>query len=98
MKNEDLKKIPPESAQHESICRRCGICCGSDDGDPCVQLRQNKKGEFHCAIYSERFGLRKTVKGNFFMCIPIERALKNRPELKEICAYARVPKNAQIKL
>ena len=89
-----LKKLT--ESEHESICRRCGVCCGSEDGDPCVHLKKDKQGKYCCDIYHNRLGLRKTVKGNFFLCIPIERALKNKPELKDKCAYAKILKNAQI--
>lgn len=57
--------------KHEALCRRCGICCGSEDGDPCEHLRREKSGEYFCLIYKDRLGMQKTVKGNIFRCVPL---------------------------
>jgi len=93
---DDLKKNL-SFTEYENICKRCGICCGSEDGDPCIHLKKDKNGKYYCDIYNNRLGLRKTVKGNYFLCIPIEEALKNRPELKKVCAYYKILKDARIK-
>ncbi len=87
--NVNLKKR--NSKEHEALCRRCGICCGSEDGDPCEHLRREKSGEYFCSIYNDRLGMQKTVNGNTFRCVPIEIALKTNPELRKRCAYARRP-------
>ncbi len=71
----------------ESICKRCGKCCGSQDGDWCVHLTQNPAtGEYYCKVYENRIGFKKTVNGKGFYCIPIRDIVEHgciRPD----CAY-----------
>ena len=73
----------------EDICCRCGICCGSEDGDPCEHLRKDKNGKYYCPIYENRFGEHKTVNGTTIKCVPIEEALRINSELRKKCAYAK---------
>jgi hypothetical protein len=75
--------------EFESICCRCGICCGSEDGDPCEHLRQDKEGKYYCPIYEKRFGIHRTINGTIIRCVPIEEALRSNPELRKQCAYAK---------
>ena len=82
---------------YEDICQRCGICCGSEDGDPCIHLRNNGKGKYYCQIYSYRFGLQKTIKNTIFKCVPIEEALRSYPELRKRCAYVKALEGVEIK-
>lgn len=73
---------------YESICRRCGACCGAEDGDPCVNLVENGDGTYFCKVYENRFGEQKTISGKIFHCIPIDDVIRNgggRPN----CAYRR---------
>ncbi len=66
---EYLKK---KEEEFESLCNRCGQCCGAYDGDPCAKLVYNKKnGKYYCSDYSGRLGLQVTVSGKEFTCVPI---------------------------
>ncbi|NQU95783.1 MAG: hypothetical protein HQ549_06145 [Candidatus Omnitrophica bacterium] len=70
----------------ESVCMRCGRCCGSKDGDPCAKLRTNSDRRYYCEIYRDRLGPQKTVSGRVFNCVPIREMAKYgyaRPD----CAY-----------
>jgi len=73
---------------YESLCKRCGECCGSQDGDPCVNLSKASMGKFYCRIYENRFGPQKTVKGKVFNCVPIREIIK-QGYLRQGCAYKR---------
>ncbi|MCK5306228.1 MAG: hypothetical protein KAJ66_03770 [Candidatus Omnitrophica bacterium] len=81
----------------EAICQRCGICCGSEDGDPCQHLKKDKDNKYYCDIYQKRFGLHKTVNGTIINCVPIEEALRGREELRKKCAYAKSAANEKNK-
>lgn len=86
-----------KESDYEAICQRCGICCGSEDGNPCIHLKKNEDSKYYCETYENRFGLQKTVNGTLFKCVPIEEALKCYPELRKRCAYAKILKDAEIK-
>lgn len=77
--------------EFDEVCRHCGICCGSTDGDPCIYLAKNEIGHYYCLIYPFRIGERITVKGNRFRCIPIEAALEYA-HIKKVCAYTTLIK------
>lgn len=87
-----LNRPDMNQEQFEAICSHCGVCCGSQDGDPCIYLEQRENGGYYCRIYSNRLGKRITVKGNEFRCIPIEQAIKYS-NVKEVCRYAKFFKN-----
>ena len=73
----------------EGMCKHCGECCGSQDGDPCVNLgRDADTGKYYCKIYENRFGPQKTLSGKMFNCVPI-RDVINRSLLKPNCAYSK---------
>ena len=78
--------------EFESICRRCGRCCGSED-DPCANLAKNSDGvTYYCRAYDDRIGPQKTVAGNYFNCCTIRDNIRMgviRPE----CAYNSNIKN-----
>ena len=75
-------------AQDESRCRRCGSCCGSVDGDPCVHLaRDETTGSYACRVYENRLGIQKTIHGKIFRCIAIEE-LAHNGLLPPNCGYA----------
>ncbi len=73
----------------EARCSRCGACCGVVEGDPCEHLRRFKKGGYYCSIYTERFGLHKTVGGRPFRCVPIRDILHKSWPGDQDCAYKK---------
>jgi uncharacterized cysteine cluster protein YcgN (CxxCxxCC family) len=74
--------------EYESLCLRCGKCCGALD-DPCENLEKLPSGAFACKSYSNRLGIRKTIKGNYFTCVPI-KDLARKDALPYGCAYSRI--------
>ena len=75
--------------QFESLCIRCGDCCGAKDGDPCDNLVfDKKKSTYFCKAYSTRHGVHKTVSGKPFTCVPINEILRKRA-LRSDCGYAQ---------
>lgn len=74
----------------EGLCRRCGACCGSIEGDPCSHLMVGDDQYYGCAIYSDRFGLRHTVSGREFYCVPIRNVLHQSWPGDIGCAYKKV--------
>ena len=73
----------------EGTCKRCGECCGSQDGDPCVNLTKDITGRYYCKIYEDRFGPQKTASGKIFNCIPIGDVMKHGL-LRPNCAYNEI--------
>ena len=69
------EKLKTMHDNHESICRRCGLCCGLKDNDPCSHLIKNTDGTFFCGIYHDRLGERQTVSGRIFKCVAIKDLL-----------------------
>lgn len=69
--------FPPEEFYTDDKCTRCGVCCGSTDGHPCEHLRRDDKGLYYCDIYERRLGLRKTVDGHHFLCVPLKTLIEN---------------------
>jgi uncharacterized cysteine cluster protein YcgN (CxxCxxCC family) len=74
--------------EYESICLRCGQCCGADN-DPCLHLQRLADGSYKCNIYSNRPGTHKTIKGNNLTCVPIKELVK-KGAAPYGCAYSRV--------
>ena len=72
--------------QHETLCRRCGRCCGSTDGDPCSKLIKNRDGTYSCSDYANRLGQQSTVSGKTFECVPIQD-VKKAGGLRPGCGY-----------
>ena len=66
-----LLKQKEEHEKYEALCRRCGACCGAYDGDPCVHLVKCDNGKYSCSVYETRIGMRKTLSGKNFACVPI---------------------------
>ncbi|MFA5362698.1 MAG: hypothetical protein WC335_05560 [Candidatus Omnitrophota bacterium] len=63
--------------EYESLCRRCGACCGAFDGDPCANLRKSADNNgYFCKVYDTRLGPQKTVSGKPFTCVLIRENLK----------------------
>ncbi len=76
-----------EFERYEGICKRCGECCGSADGDPCANLRLDlATGKYYCSTYDSRLGPQKTVSGAVFTCVPI-RGIIRQGLLRPDCAY-----------
>ena len=73
----------------EDLCVRCGACCGAYDGDPCRHLKKDAQGAFFCEIYSRRLGTRRTLKGEKFDCVLIEKILTTSWEGDWRCAYKK---------
>ena len=76
-------------AEHEALCRRCGACCGIRDGDPCEHLAFTEDEKAYCEIYNHRFGLRQTVSGTKFLCMPIRKVLFKTWSGVSQCAYQK---------
>ncbi len=95
---ETSKLTPDEQAYHtwlatrqqdaEALCRHCGACCGALE-DPCAHLVMSD-GHSSCSIYADRFGLRKTVAGRPFTCVPVREKLGASWPGDERCGYKRV--------
>ncbi len=73
----------------EMACLRCGACCGVAEGDPCEHLIKTSDNKYSCSIYENRFGLRKTVKGRIFRCVPIRDILHESWAGDACCGYKK---------
>jgi uncharacterized cysteine cluster protein YcgN (CxxCxxCC family) len=71
--------------ESETLCARCGSCCGAHDGDPCEHLKTDGRDAYLCDIYDSRLGNRKTVSGREFECV----------DIKEVLASGGWPKNPE---
>ncbi len=74
--------------EYESLCRRCGSCCGAYDGDPCANLEKTPDNRYFCRVYNARLGPQKTVSGKSFTCVLIRENLK-----KSRLPFPRCPYN-----
>lgn len=85
--NECLKGM---EIRWEKACLRCGACCGAYD-DPCLHLKKNSDNRFYCDIYPARLGLKRTLKGEVFKCVPIKELLDKNIHWKNdhYCAYKK---------
>ncbi|MBU1870216.1 MAG: hypothetical protein KJ818_07090 [Candidatus Omnitrophica bacterium] len=79
------QKQKEEQDKYEALCRRCGACCGANDGDPCLNLDKGQDGKYYCKVYDHRVGLQKTKSGKVFACVPIRDLKPNLPFVG--CAY-----------
>jgi len=79
----------------EALCGRCGACCGTADGDPCEHLKTGADRKYYCAIYADRFGLRKTVSGKTITCVPIRNILHKSWPGDDCCGYKLMMKKAK---
>ncbi len=80
----------PEEPYWESICRRCGGCCGAFD-DPCQHLKKDGNKQYFCEIYPNRLGTRKTIGGENFNCVPIKKIINTSWKNDWLCAYKNHP-------
>ena len=86
-----LSCLENKEREWEKLCLRCGGCCGAYD-DPCLRLKKDKKNRFYCEIYSDRFGTRKTVKGEEFNCVPVKEILNTHWKNDHLCIYKKLSK------
>jgi len=75
--------------QWEALCARCGGCCGAFD-DPCRHLAWDGQGRSYCEIYCVRFGLRQTISGDKFSCVPVKEILHTFWKNEHLCAYKKI--------
>ena len=89
--------LKQKQLSHESLCTRCGCCCGAFDGDPCEHLFLDSNKKYYCDIYENRFGTRKTVSGKTFQCMPIRDILfESSWADNKHCAYRKILNNKLI--
>ena len=85
-----LERQERQEAEYESLCRRCGACCGVKDGDPCEELVAEPDGlHYRCRIYESRLGPRKTLSGKTFTCVPLRDILGKSWGGHPECAYVK---------
>jgi len=73
----------------ESLCGRCGACCGLAEGDPCEHLVQDSLGKYQCNVYANRFGIRRSISGREFKCVPIRDILHLSWIGDQCCGYKK---------
>ena len=83
-----IQKLKEQADYHESLCVRCGQCCGSHDPDPCANLGKDEQGRCYCRVYENRLGAQKTVSGKNFSCVLIRDIVQFYPPYS-ICPYLR---------
>lgn len=76
----------------ESMCGRCGACCGIIEGDPCEHLKKQREGRYFCEIYENRFGIHKTITGRTINCVPIRDILNKFWPGDQCCGYKKKTK------
>ena len=85
---EYLKKQDERLDEHESLCKRCGKCCGVDTREPCANLGKDPSGKYYCKTYENRLGQRFTVSGLPFTCVEIRDVLSKGLPYEE-CGYIK---------
>lgn len=94
MLNDDTRYEQLQEEQYkawEAKCTRCGACCGIVEGDPCEHLRKLETGKYICSIYTNRFGLHRTISGKPFLCVPIRQILHQSWPGDQCCGYKKYP-------
>ena len=86
--NSYLEYLKKKEEEYDSLCKRCGACCGAYD-DPCRHLKKDIYGKYYCEIYEHRFGLRETVSGDKFWCVPIKEIILSSWPRSYLCAYKK---------
>jgi len=81
-------KQDEDERYYESLCKRCGTCCGAGGNDPCVNLKKDSLGKYFCDSYEDRIGQHKTVSGSTFTCVPIRDVMTYAPPFAG-CGYNR---------
>jgi len=80
--------FPPPEFYTAERCSRCGICCGSTDGNPCEHLCRAKDGSCFCEIYETRLGVRQAENGAHFLCVEIRKVIEEYGGYTD-CAYVK---------
>jgi hypothetical protein len=75
--------------EYENLCKRCGACCGVFDNDPCINLKEEVKGKYFCAIYENKLGVQNSISGKEFICVPIWDILHKSWSGSFNCAYKK---------
>ncbi len=78
-----------QSLAWEAKCTRCGSCCGVADGDICENLEMRTNGLYACRIYETRFGMRKTLSGRVFQCVPLRWIINQHWPGDHLCGYKK---------
>lgn len=73
----------------ENLCIRCGGCCGSFD-DPCKHLKKDMASQWYCDIYNRRFGIRESISGEKFSCVPVKEILDTYWKNDYLCPYKKI--------
>jgi hypothetical protein len=79
-----------QAVDWEARCTRCGACCGVFERDPCENLEKSSDGKYSCRIYTTRFGLRKSISGRIFECVPLRQILHTSWPGKHQCGYKNI--------
>ena len=82
------KYLEGKEKKFETLCKRCGDCCGAND-DPCQHLVKLDDATFFCKDYSRRLREQRTVTGKTFYCVPIREHIV-KDTLRPGCAYRKV--------
>lgn len=91
MPKDYYKYLEKKAKEWESLCGRCGGCCGAYD-DPCLHLVKDRRGKFYCKIYTGRFGRRKSIKNEEFKCVPVKEIFHTRWKKDYLCVYKKLIK------
>jgi len=84
------ERLKAQRQEYESLCLRCGACCGAFEVDSCSHLEQDESRKYLCDIYENRLGIQKTKGGRDFMCVPIRSILFKHWLGSWRCAYKKV--------
>lgn len=90
------KHLKLKEKEWESLCIRCGGCCGAYD-DPCLHLKKQRNNKYYCEIYTSRFGKRVTVDGEEFRCVPVKEILRTHWKNDRLCTYKKYLKSPWLK-
>ncbi len=85
--SEYTEYLKNKEEEFESVCKRCGRCCGADN-DPCRNLEKAPDGRYFCREYSDRLKQQRTARGNSFHCVSIREHMK-KGFLPPGCAYGK---------
>lgn len=94
-----LRHLEKKEKEWEKLCMHCGGCCGAYD-DPCLYLKKDKKDKkdkFYCKIYIGRFGLRNSLKGEEFNCVPVKEILSTHWKKDYLCVYKKFSKQGWLR-
>jgi hypothetical protein len=80
-----------KEVEWEDLCIRCGGCCGAFD-DPCKHLKKERGGSYFCNIYASRLGVRQTVGGEIFNCVPVKEIIRTYWKNDHLCSCKRTYK------